>query len=107
MLLRRENVIALTMYQRLSNYDPWNTYIQNYKNKGILALFKKISEEKITKRNTLLQILNIKHSSEIKLEQQIKTKHKKKIQIKTLKSPNHSAWWLKIQQAISWQNKYT
>ena len=79
MLLRRENIIALTMYQRLSNYNLSNTYIQNYKNKDILGLYKKISEEKMTKTNTLLQIFNIIHSSEIRLEQQIKTKHKKKI----------------------------
>ena len=78
MLLRRENIIALTMYQRLSNYNLSNTYIQNYKNKDILGLYKKISEEKMTKTNTLLQIFNIIHSSEIRLEQQIKTKHKKK-----------------------------
>ena len=78
MLLRRENIIALTMYQRLSNYNLSNTYIQNYKNKDILGLYEKISEEKMTKTNTLLQIFNIIHSSEIRLEQQIKTKHKKK-----------------------------
>ena len=79
------------MYQRLSNYNPSNTYTQNYKSKDILALYKKVSDEKMTKTNTLLQIFNIIHSSEIRLEQQIKTKHKKKNPNKNrLNSLNHS-----------------
>ena len=43
----------------------------------VYSHYSKKSQRKKLQKETL-QILNIKHSSEIKLEQQIKTKHKKK-----------------------------
>ena len=49
-------ILALSMYHRLGLFDPSNKYVIDYKNKNILNKYKKISEERPTKTNTLLEI---------------------------------------------------
>ena len=52
----RLTMLALSMYHRLGPFDPSNKYVIDYKNKSILKKYKKISDERPTKTNTLLEI---------------------------------------------------
>ena len=56
------------MYQRLGYFVSSNAYIQNYKNKDILNIYRKISEGKHTKTNTLLKTYDITDTLEIRVE---------------------------------------
>lgn len=52
----RLTMLALSMYHGLGPFDPSNKYVIDYKNKSILKKYKKISDERPTKANTLLEI---------------------------------------------------
>ena len=73
----RITIIALATYNRLGIFDPSNEYFQNYKNKDILDKYKKISEERLTKMNTLLKIYDIIQKIETRVEQ-LTTKNRSK-----------------------------
>ena len=51
-----ERLLALAMYYCLGKYDPSDKYTQTYRNRTIINIYQKFTEEKITKTNTLLEI---------------------------------------------------
>ena len=71
------NIIALSMYNRLSNYEPSNEFIRKYKHQDILDKYKQISEKRTTKSNTLLELYDILQTIELRIEQ-LKFKNKNK-----------------------------
>lgn len=44
------------MYYQIGRYDPFNAFIVNYRNRNIIKLLKKYTEEKLPKTNALIQI---------------------------------------------------
>ena len=52
----KERLLALAMYYCLGKYDPSDQYTQTYRNRTIINIYKKFTEEMITKTNTLLEI---------------------------------------------------
>ena len=52
----KERLLALAMYYCLGQYDPSDKYTQTYRNRTIINIYKKITDEKLTKTNTLLEI---------------------------------------------------
>lgn len=63
------------MYNRSETFHPSNEFIRNYKHKDILNKYKQISEERLMKSNTLLELYDTLQGLEIRLEQ-IKIKNK-------------------------------
>ena len=62
----RNNMIAISMYDRLGLFDPSNEYVINYKNKDILQKYKEISKERPTKTNNLIQLYDIIKNIELR-----------------------------------------
>ena len=52
---KKERSLALAMYD-LGQYDPSDKYTQTYRNKTVINIYKKITEEKLTKMNTIRNI---------------------------------------------------
>lgn len=71
----KTKIIILSMYNRLETFHPSNEFIRNYKHKDILNKYKQISEERLMKSNTLLELYDTLQGLEIRLEQ-IKIKNK-------------------------------
>ena len=69
------NIIALSMYNRLGNYEPSIEFIRKYKHQDILDKYKQISEKRTTKSNTLLELYDILQTIELRIEQ-LKFKNK-------------------------------
>ena len=52
----RNSIIALTMCFRLGRCDPSDKFTETYKNKDVIKLYKIVTEERLTKTNTLYKI---------------------------------------------------
>ena len=63
----KEN-IALSMLQQLGKYDPSDKYVKTYRNRNIIKLYKKYTEEKLTKTNVLLRIYQYKQDINIRVD---------------------------------------
>ena len=50
------------MYYKLGCFDPSDKFVETYRNKEILSLYKMISEEKLTMTNTLYKIYGYIHN---------------------------------------------
>lgn len=81
----RVTILALSMYHRLGPFDPSNEYVMDYKNKSILNKYKKISDERPTKTNTLLEIYDFTETLDNRVEL-LKNKVKYKVKIKIKKT---------------------
>ena len=62
----RNNMIAISMYDRLGLFDPSNEYVINYKNRDILQKYKEISKDRPTKTNNLIQVYDIIKNIELR-----------------------------------------
>ena len=77
---KRTTITVSAMYNRLGSFDPSNDYVKNYKNKDMLNTYRKISEKRQTKANTLLKIYDTIKTIEIRVGQQTsKNKNKSKL----------------------------
>ena len=63
----KENIIALSMHHTLGKFDPSDKYVQTYRNRNIIKLYKNITEEKLTKTNTLVRIYLYIHAINIRM----------------------------------------
>ena len=71
----KENIIALSMLQQLGKYDPSDKYVKTYKNRNIIKLYKKYTEEKTTKTNALLKIYQYIQDISIRVDKNKNNKH--------------------------------
>ena len=58
----RQMIIVLAMFNRLGKYDPSDKFTTTYKNKEVINLYKMVTEERITKTNTLYNIYGHIHT---------------------------------------------
>lgn len=72
----RENILVLSMYYKLGKYDPSNKYVKSYKNKDILNLYRKITEEILSTTNTLFKICKFIYQIDIRMQNKNKSKNK-------------------------------
>ena len=52
------------MYYQLGQFEPWNQFIKNYRNKDILQIFRDTTEVKLIKMNALIKIYIHLHNIE-------------------------------------------
>lgn len=64
------------MYYKLGRFDPYDKFVETYKNKKILRIYKMTSEEKTTMTNTLYKIYGYVH--DVKEGEKDKNKNKNK-----------------------------
>ena len=69
----KERLLALAMYYCLGKYDPSDKYIPTYRKRTITNIYKKITEEKITKTSTLLEIYQYIYNKNKRVEHNKKT----------------------------------
>lgn len=78
----RNRIIALSMYYQIGRYDPFNAFIVNNRNRNIVKLFKKYTEEKLLETNALIQIYIYINQIEDRMKLD-KTKNKNKKSYRT------------------------
>ena len=69
----RNSIIALTMYFRLGRCDPSDKFTETYKNKDVIKLYKIVTEERLTKTNTLYKIYGHIHTMKERIKLANKT----------------------------------
>ena len=57
----RNKIIALLMYYQIGWYNPSNKFVVKYRDKDVLQLYKKYTQEKMIKTNSLILIYTYIH----------------------------------------------
>ena len=58
----KHSIIALAMYYKLGRYDPSDKFVQTYKNKRVIQIYKMTSEEKLDMTHALYKIYAYLHN---------------------------------------------
>ena len=58
----KHSIIALVMYYKLGRYDTSDKFVQTYKNKRVLQIYKITSEEKLDMKPALYKIYAYLHN---------------------------------------------
>ena len=58
----KPSIIAWAMYYKLGRYDPFDEFLQTYKNKRVLQIYKMTSEEKLDIKHALYKIYAYLHN---------------------------------------------
>ena len=80
----RHSTIALAMYYRLGRFDLPNKFSETYKNKDVIKLCKIVTEERLTKTNSLYKIYEHIHT----MKERIKSTNKRNIHKDQLNKTN-------------------
>ena len=61
-IFEKNYIITLAMYYKMGRYNPSDRFIQTYRNKDILRLYKMISEEKLDMNRASYKIYGYIHN---------------------------------------------